>query len=319
MELVVNKKTNNMPFLSIIIPAYNAAEQIDRCLGSILNSMKQGPQGISVEVIVVNDGSLDNTAEKVNSYINDFGGKLFLINKENNGVSSARNCGIKNAHGDYLYFMDADDEMSQSFFCVLLPKLTNNVIDVYIFGFTIVSNKGKSIYYPKATSNLLNRYLLGKQKIAIWSIVCKKKFFDELLFDEDTYYAEDIEVISKVLYFAKAIEVIKESLYVYFIDNPSSAMHKKISEKNLTSIDAHRRIYQFLKDNNSPMEMRKSAKNLMLSRYYLWKKRVSESNDIGLKSRMADYNDLLAVIPPLQCNKFFAYSFACYCKYHYFK
>jgi glycosyltransferase involved in cell wall biosynthesis len=308
-----------MPILSIIIPAYNVAKQIDRCLGSIINSMKQGSQNIPIEVIVVNDGSLDNTADKVNTYINDFNGKLLLINKENNGVSSARNCGIKNANGRYMYFMDADDEISQDFFSVLLPKLINGVKDVFLFGFTIVSNKGRSIYYPKATSNLLDLFLLGKQKIAIWSIVCKRDFFEGLLFDEGTYYAEDIEVISKVLYLAKAIEVINKPLYVYYINNPSSAMHKKISERNLTSIDAHRRIYQFLVDSNAPIKMKKSAKNLMLSRYYLWKKKVDKSNDIDLKNKMADYDDLLAVTPPLQCNKFYLFSLAYYCKYHYFK
>lgn len=317
MELVVNKIKNNMPLLSIIIPAYNAAEQIGRCLGSILNSMKQCTQNYSVEVIVVNDGSLDNTVEKVNTYINDFDGKLSLINKENGGVSSARNCGIQNAHGKYLYFMDSDDEISIHFFEVLLSRIVREESDVYIFGFTIVDDNKRIIYLPNDSDDLLNKFLLGKKKIAIWSIVCISDLFKTIRFDEQTYYAEDIEVISRILVVAKKIEVINEALYVYYMDNPTSAMHKKISVKNLSSIAAHQRIYFFLEKQGVTKRTLRSASNLMLSRYYIWKKKVLKTKDADLINKLSDFKSLDNITPRFQLNKFYFYNIICYCRYHF--
>ena len=87
--------------LSVIIPAYNAEKEIGKCIDSILNT-----NHTDFEVIVVNDGSTDNTKQILNSYLDSH---LIKIHKENEGVSVARNVGIKNATGDYVLFVDADD------------------------------------------------------------------------------------------------------------------------------------------------------------------------------------------------------------------
>lgn len=308
------------PLLSIIIPAYNAEKHIGRCLDSILRSLSiVSPKTMSpVEILVVNDGSVDNTTEKVNVYIKDFGGALVLINKENNGVSSARNRGIENAKGEYLYFMDSDDEISLDFFDKVLQKLEQNNSDIFFFGFKIVSEKGIRCYLPQNVPNMLNQFLLGNQKIAIWSIICKKEIYNCIKFDEDTYYAEDIEVISKILFLTKKREVIEEALYVYYLDNPSSAMNRKLSKKNLTSIAAHQRIYTFLKDHGAEKIVLRSASNLLLSRYYLWKQKVLESKDNELYSNLSEFEPLNEIIPSFQFNKYYIYNLINYCKYHFF-
>ncbi len=88
---------------SIIIPAYNAQKYIDSCLKSILEQEYN-----DFEAIVVNDGSADNTAELVQKYA-DTDNRIKLINKQNGGVSSARNLGLDNAQGEYVVFVDVDD------------------------------------------------------------------------------------------------------------------------------------------------------------------------------------------------------------------
>lgn len=307
-----------MPLLSIIIPAYNAAGHIDRCLGSIIKSMKNTPQQVPVEIIVVNDGSIDDTAEKVNSYINEFKGKLILINKENNGVSSARNCGINRAKGEYYYFMDADDEISESFFTIILPLLERRDKDIFIFGFTVISDDKKTNYTPQKTKELLNQFLLGRQRIAIWSIVCHKSLFEDIMFDENTYYAEDIEVISKILFIVKNVGIINLPLYIYYIDNPASAMHKKITEKNLTSISAHQRIFHFLKIHGADSRVLRSSSNLMLSRYYLWREKVMKTNNPELILKLGLFEELKNVRPYLQFNKFYFYNLISYYRCRFF-
>lgn len=93
--------------LSIIIPAYNAELYIGRCLASVYNTAL--PDN-AFEVVAINDGSTDNTVELIRAYCR-IHSNLTLINKNNEGVSSARNDGIKVASGDYLLFLDADDEL----------------------------------------------------------------------------------------------------------------------------------------------------------------------------------------------------------------
>ena len=105
---------------SIIVPAYNVESYIDRCLKAIKSQEYK-----DYEVIIVNDGSTDNSVKIIEKYLSD---KRFkLINQDNKGLSAARNSGIKKAIGDYLIFIDSDDYISDD----LLIKLDKILIKKY--------------------------------------------------------------------------------------------------------------------------------------------------------------------------------------------
>ncbi|HOM77565.1 MAG TPA: glycosyltransferase family A protein, partial [Anaerohalosphaeraceae bacterium] len=87
--------------ISVVIPAYNCQAYIRRAIDSVLGQSRPAD-----EIIVVDDGSTDGTAEAVRTY----GAKVILIQQENAGVSAARNAGIRAASGDWIAFLDADDE-----------------------------------------------------------------------------------------------------------------------------------------------------------------------------------------------------------------
>lgn len=93
--------------VSIIIPMYNAEKSVKRCLESALSQTYK-----NIELICVNDGSEDNTARIVDS-ISRLDSRVLLISKENGGVSSARNLGIKRATGYYIQFLDVDDALEK--------------------------------------------------------------------------------------------------------------------------------------------------------------------------------------------------------------
>lgn len=102
MSLLADKYT-----ISVVIPMYNASETIVMCLESVLNQTYPG----KLEIIVVNDGSTDGSVDILTKYRENNDIKnLIIINKENGGVSSARNTGMKAAQGDYIALLDADDE-----------------------------------------------------------------------------------------------------------------------------------------------------------------------------------------------------------------
>lgn len=113
---------------SIIIPAYNAAEYIKDCLGSILPYKDE-----SIEVIVVDDGSTDATKEICKRYLKD----IVFISQENSGVSSARNNGINHAKGKYILFLDCDDYIYYNQLTTVLSRTFEKDVDLAYFGMDI--------------------------------------------------------------------------------------------------------------------------------------------------------------------------------------
>ena len=132
----------NKPKISIIIPLYNAADSIDRCMESIRSQTFD-----DYEVILVNDGSTDGSAEICRRY-SDSDGQVIFVDKENGGAGSARNAGIGVSNGEYIYFCDADDETNCDLLNRVYSAAESNNADLTVFSInrkTIDSNTGEVI------------------------------------------------------------------------------------------------------------------------------------------------------------------------------
>lgn len=127
------------PLVSIIIPAYNAEDTIERTIASVLSQTYN-----HIEVVVVNDGSADNTA---NCVISRFGKdpRVRLINQTNQGVSVARNLGIQEATGEYIAFLDSDDYLERDFVSALIYLIARSNSDIAFCSYTLVNEKGAAI------------------------------------------------------------------------------------------------------------------------------------------------------------------------------
>lgn len=121
--------------LSLIIPAYNCAEYMDETLMSVLSQMPD-----DCELIVVDDGSTDETPEMLKAYEAEYS-KLRIFLKENGGVSSARNKGLDLADSEWVAFMDCDDILKEGFFEKALP-IADAAADLYTFSFERVEILG---------------------------------------------------------------------------------------------------------------------------------------------------------------------------------
>lgn len=142
-------------FLDIIIPAYNVAEDITKCILSLENQ-KNIFDEIQYTIIVVNDGSSDNTKEKIEELRKTYS-NIKVITQKNGGVSSARNTGIENATAKYVAFVDADDTVSASY----ISTIYNNIgsYDWLIFGYKYVDCNNKCIdINPKECDTLEKIY-----------------------------------------------------------------------------------------------------------------------------------------------------------------
>lgn len=160
--------SNSEKIISIIIPAYNAEKYISKCLDSLINQTYK-----NLEIIVVNDGSTDNTLKILEKYASD-DNRIKVLNQKNSGASQARNNALKIFSGDYLMFADADDWLDENTCESALNELIENNVDVVMW--TYVREFGSlsavkqifdedKIYFDKnAVSQRLHRRFLGLYK-----------------------------------------------------------------------------------------------------------------------------------------------------------
>lgn len=157
-----------MTKLSIIIPTYNNADQISRCLDSIFRSTPS----FTFEVIVINDGSTDSTLSILQQYKS-----IIIINQTNSGVSVARNAGISKAHGEYIMFVDADDFLDANWTEIIAPLLDKK-LDLVAFSKNltekpdvknlplIICGFGQKINFSSVCLKLFNRNIIHKHHIS---------------------------------------------------------------------------------------------------------------------------------------------------------
>lgn len=116
-----------MKSVSVIIPIYNVEEYLEECLISVVNQTLK-----NIEIICVNDGTPDNSMEIVDKYAKD-DDRIVIINKENGGLSSARNAGIEAAKGEYIYFLDSDDYIKEETLECLYKEAKEQDLDTIYF------------------------------------------------------------------------------------------------------------------------------------------------------------------------------------------
>lgn len=221
--------------LSIIIPAYNCSNYIDRCLQSTLCQKSN----YTYEIIVVDDGSTDNTYEIVNRIAQEEN-RIVLLKQINSGQSAARNNGIYYSSGRYIMFVDADDVLLPNSIEVLMKTAENTQSDIVEGSFVrfynditdemIKDSKGKN----RIESNDKNpRYVLTTYGYS-WAKIYKRELWDSLRFPEG-YIFED--VITKFILRRKANQVsyIQDVVYGYRQNNQSSS-HGNNQLKKLDSI-----------------------------------------------------------------------------------
>jgi glycosyltransferase involved in cell wall biosynthesis len=252
--------------ISVVMPVYNLEQYVVRTLENILQQMND-----SIELIIVNDGSTDKTIDKVNMAVEKFKDKnIKIINQKNQGVSKARNIGIENAIGKYIYFLDGDDIVDD----LLFDKIKNQGdFDYLIFGFDTVNEKletlipfSKKYIYPKNLNqlNVLKWFLLKNFTICIGSAVYKKEIIikNNLIFGEKYKYGEDISFFIKYLAHVKNIKVIEKSLMFYVMRDGSAI--DILKEPNYESLEAYEECHKYLLANNIPKNIARIIQSCLI-------------------------------------------------------
>ncbi|WP_270378291.1 glycosyltransferase family 2 protein, partial [Enterococcus malodoratus] len=218
------------PFFSIILPVYNVERYLERSINSIKNQIEQ-----NFEVILINDGSTDNSENKILDLIaND--NRFSLINKDNEGSGPARNDGLRLAEGNYIYFMDPDDEIKKNLLDDCKKTLEKTQSDILMFGYEgidIVNEKryiisNDNYYLLKNQTDFRNefkRILFGNSFNAVWNKMYKLEWLQSTgVYFPRMINAEDGKFNSDLLPYISSFEIIPKSYYIYYISRPDSIM-----------------------------------------------------------------------------------------------
>ncbi len=216
-----------MPKVSIIVPVYNVEKYLPKCLDSLVSQTLD-----DIEVIVVNDGTPDNSQAIIDDYAERYPDIIKPFIKENGGLSDARNFAIEKATGEYIGFVDSDDYVDIDMYSKLYNKAIETASDIVVCGFNnIILNKDLTIKKIKQTL-IENPYIFGNSiydapEILAFSksYACNKLFKRELFSDlkfPTRQLFEDSAIIYNVLSLAKKIELVNEALYQYVTSRKNS-------------------------------------------------------------------------------------------------
>ena len=198
--------------LSIIIPAYNVEMYLSDCLESLVsNSFGLDPN--LVEIIIVNDGSTDNTLNIALSFSNSFD-FIKVYDKPNGGLSDARNYGIDKARGDYLSFIDSDDIIKNNFINDVL-KVINTQKDVDVISFNVVKFYSEPVSFKENFKfyEVQQDFYCSKPLIACNKIY-NQSLFESLRYPQGKFY-EDVWTTPSIIYNSKKFVHIDNDYYGY--------------------------------------------------------------------------------------------------------
>lgn len=230
-----------MKKISFIVPVYNVEKYIAKCINSILNLEYQNK-----EIILINDGSTDGSERICRKYEQD-NENIRLISKQNEGLSEARNLGIKIATGEYIFFIDSDDFYSYDFSKDIKKVINENSYEVILFDYKYYYQQSDAFFIPRSSINkgIMNNkkgeqvldYFLEYQKNTQWIVVqgiYKKTFLVEnnLYFVKGRLY-EDMLWLPEVFIKASSMCYKNINIYVYRLEREGQ-ITSNISEKSLS-------------------------------------------------------------------------------------
>lgn len=227
----------NIPLISIIVPCYNVKEFLAECVNSLLKQTYP-----SLEIILVDDGSKDETSAMVDEYSKKYK-NVRAVHKENGGLSSARNRGIEEATGEYLAFLDSDDYVDTTFVEKLYNAIKRYNTEIAVCGYELFENDQGIVTFDeeKVVSGYEALKILGNiyhKDNVLYTVACNKlcraKLFKNIRFTEGRIH-EDVFAAHRILGAVDSAAIIPDALYHYRIREGSITSPEK--KQNVRHMD----------------------------------------------------------------------------------
>lgn len=243
--------------ISVIVPVYNAQKRLSACLDSLLN---QTLSNDLYEIILLNDGSKDQSADICREYAKKYSNIVF-IDKENEGVSKTRNFGIRMAKGDYIVFVDNDDQIEPDYLATHYHAIKDSDFDLVISGYKRMKYNGEVIHQELLKDTEWSKYII----MAPWARIYRKSFLiDNHITFFDYGIGEDVVFNLKVLSKTDKIKIIFYSGYqwMYNEESVSNTSQRGLKE----TVDIRVLLEEILKCNKHPNQYL----TYFIERYYIW-------------------------------------------------
>jgi glycosyltransferase involved in cell wall biosynthesis len=192
---------DNQVLFSVIIPTYNYGHTLGRAVDSVL--AQEG--GNDYEIIIADDGSTDETSKVAESYCEQYPEKMSYHYQENQGPAAARNNGIDSSVGEYIFLLDADDEMAEGILDVLRQYISKAGQIDFLVGDHLVIDPGGRVSYsavralPKTREQRFSQFLTKKLHITHCAKLVHRKVFDTIRYPADLRSSEDIPFLAQAL------------------------------------------------------------------------------------------------------------------------
>lgn len=275
---------NLSPKISVIVPVYNTAQYLPKCLDSILNQTY-----VELEVLVVNDGSTDNSQHFIDQYVRK-DPRVVSIIKENGGLSEARNTGIDKATGDYIAFIDSDDYIDPIMFEKMIALAVDHQSDIVFCDLVKVDEDGNEFRDLPQSPQLPEKILL-KEDLSIFgemSCFACNKIFKAALFENHRFrngiHFEDIELIPKLVLDSSIISKINEPFYKYF--ERQNSITKTHTAKGLDMFLAVEEVTKYFKGSNYKEDVKELKRFQIIQGYYSYLAYVAYVREKSLKKEM---------------------------------
>lgn len=280
------KELNENPKVSIIIPAYNIASYLERCLESVRHQTYK-----KLQIIIVDDGSTDQTGQIADSFA-ERDKRFHVIHKENRGVSAARKTGLEKAEGDYIGFVDGDDYIEPEMYEKLIGLAVKYGADIAHCGYQMVFPDRVDMYHGTKQLKVQDTYTGVKDLLkgnlvepGLCNKIYRRKLFNQINYDENIVINEDL-LLNYFLFHKSEKAVFIDVPYYHYMVRKNSAstsdwnehkikdpiyvleiMSEKEKDSELKKIINNRYIYQLvrfviLKTDNRKDELKRYQQSL---------------------------------------------------------
>ena len=227
--------------VSIIIPIYNSENYLEKCIGSVISQTYD-----DIEIILVNDGSTDNSGNICLAYESK-DTRIKLINQKNAGVSAARNAGLDIASGDLITFIDSDDHIENDYVSYLVSLMEQDGSDISCCQYEDIK-QGSDSRLIKGTEECFKEYLTSNViSVSVCCKLYKRSLFDGLRIPEGKRY-EDNYILYRLIARCSSITVGYLKKYNY-VSNPASFVNEPFSETQMDIVDASLEQRDFIEKN----------------------------------------------------------------------
>ena len=284
-----------MKNLSILVPAYNVENYIEECIDSLLDL------DTNYEIIIINDGSTDNTKQILQKYKKIK--YIKIINQENMGIAHTRNNLLKNATGKYIFFIDSDDYINKEKFNELLKQVNNH--DLILFNYNIFNNNNKKVKKNifnedfiniKKNKDLFFKLISKRNDLYLWTFLIKRELITKSNINFLPYLFEDLQFLINVIYYSKTIEFINLDIVNYRInrENQVTKVHsyENISHRIIMSDLTIKQVKKYNLSNKLKILLFKRIANIYYSAIPLINDKTKEEQEL-LKDLIDNYNYIL--------------------------